>query len=915
MTRKISLFAWMCIVALWFAPQLNAQNLLTGGDMESDAAWTLAPFNTADVLYDWAYTADAPLSGKDGVLHVTVQTSTAAQSGIYQAVELTAGESYSVDAAVKIIGQVKTAWFQVFVGQTDPATTTGDYVPSTEEGAIVTQIASYYSWWSTATTPPKPNSTIQAGAASKLAFVPTTTGTYYFLIKWGANASGYQEVLVDNIRFGKDIDPVITVPTAAFVADKRVGFAPMAVNLKSASVQATTFGWDLGDDATSTADELDHIYSAPGKYTVSLEVGNDVGEDKVTKDNYITVMAPVEITAGGVIGGGNMENPNAWGRTLLNSPIDLGEETCLSTIDTTWNYTGNDTPVAGNGGALHIRATAAGGDNVQYCIWQKVYLLSSRIYRFDGAFRDNSDNLRHFWSEAYIGSEAPVSGSDYGASNGTLLASLSNWETADGVVKKMDGTYQLNATNNKGYTPDLDGDYYFVFKVGSSGNGLTAEVPDNVFDVIIDELSLAEINPKPFTDFTAENESGFSPLTVTFKNTTQYGDTYEWDFGDGSSKSTVFEPTHTYTDLGDYTVTLKASNAQGDSTLTKIGFVSVVAPYSLPDGEKLYGGDMTRGGYWKTTPYGLNLKSNVTWNYTAEPFEGSVDGVVRVVNNRIAFYQPVQVRMGYVYKFDCDVWVKSSSTNMWIQTFMWETEPPQDTDILTAANTMGELRTYADGTVSGYAGKFTEKSIKGTSYTGDKGTFKATADETRYFVIKLGTNNTMDVLLDNLSLKEYLAPVEPLFTSFTVEGDAPLEVEFFDLTGGDPQSWLWDFGDGSTSTESDVVVHTYTTPGVYTVSLTVTDKNGLAATVTMENYITVTGESAITAPAGENVKVVPVNKSIVVVSTEKAAIALYDIRGVLIEKAEGNYFKSKELAQGVYIVNVNGRAFKTIVKQ
>jgi PKD repeat protein len=903
------------MVALWFAPQMNAQNLLTGGDMESAGAWTLAPFNTADVVYDWAYTADAPLSGNGGALHVTVPTSTTAQSAIYQSVSLVAGESYSVDAAVKIIGQVKTAWFEIYVGQTDPATTTGDYVAGTEEGAIVTRIASYYSWWTAGTTPPKPNSTIQAGAASKSAFVPTTTGTYYFLIKWGANASGYQEVLLDNVQFGSNLSPVVTVPTAAFVSDKRVGFAPMAVNLKSTSTQATTFAWDLGDGGTSTADELAHTYAATGKYTVSLGVSNAIGTDAIEKADYITVMDPVEITAGGagdVLIGGNMENGAAWSTSLLSSPIDLGQPECLSALASTWNYTGSDTPTAGNGGALHVVVTASGGDQVQYCIYQQVHLLSSRIYQFDGAFRDQSSNLWHFWSEAYIGEAAPVDGSDFGASNGTLLASLSNWETADGIVRKIDGTYQLNATN-KGYTPPLDGDYFFVFKVGASGNGLTAAEPDNVFDVMIDELSLTEINPIPWVDFTAENESGFSPLTVTFKNNTQYGVSYEWDFGDGSAKSTAFEPTHTYTALGDYDITLKASNALGDSTLTKVGFVSVVAPYALPDGEKLYGGDMTRGGYWKTTPYGLNLKSNVTWNYTAEPFVGSDGGVVRVVNNRIALYQPVQVRAGYVYRFDCDVWVKSTSSNMWIQTFMSETEPPQDSDPLLAANTMAELRTYADGTVVGFAGKFSEKAIKGASYGQTVGEFRASFDETRYFVIKLGTNSTMDVLLDNLSLKEFIAPVEPDFTSYEVEGEAPFRVEFFDLTGGDPQSWLWDFGDGATSTEQDPT-HTYTSAGKYTVSLTVTNSEGLAATATKENYITVTAGTAIVAPAAENVKVVSVDESIVVVSNTAATIGIYDVRGLLIEKAQGNYFKSKQLAKGIYVVNVNGKAFKTIVK-
>lgn len=49
-----------------------------------------------------------------------------------------------------------------------------------------------------------------------------------------------------------------------------------------------------------------------------------------------------------------------------------------------------------------------------------------------------------------------------------------------------------------------------------------------------------------------------------------------------------------------------------------------------------------------------------------------------------------------------------------------------------------------------------------------------------------------------------------------------------DVTG---LSYLWDFGDGNTSTDS-VATYTYTTAGSYTVSLTVTDANGCSATST-----------------------------------------------------------------------------------
>ena len=62
------------------------------------------------------------------------------------------------------------------------------------------------------------------------------------------------------------------------------------------------------------------------------------------------------------------------------------------------------------------------------------------------------------------------------------------------------------------------------------------------------------------------------------------------------------------------------------------------------------------------------------------------------------------------------------------------------------------------------------------------------------------------------------------FSSDVTFGDFPLEVRFEDLSVGLTAGWLWDFGDGQTSTEKNPS-HTYTRSGSYNVSLTVTSPN------------------------------------------------------------------------------------------
>ena len=53
-------------------------------------------------------------------------------------------------------------------------------------------------------------------------------------------------------------------------------------------------------------------------------------------------------------------------------------------------------------------------------------------------------------------------------------------------------------------------------------------------------------------------------------------------------------------------------------------------------------------------------------------------------------------------------------------------------------------------------------------------------------------------------------------------GEVPLTVQFTDLSAGTPISWLWDFGDGATSTQQNPV-HQYDQTGLYDVKLTVQD--------------------------------------------------------------------------------------------
>lgn len=82
------------------------------------------------------------------------------------------------------------------------------------------------------------------------------------------------------------------------------------------------------------------------------------------------------------------------------------------------------------------------------------------------------------------------------------------------------------------------------------------------------------------------------------------------------------------------------------------------------------------------------------------------------------------------------------------------------------------------------------------------------------------------------------------FTSNITSGGIPLSVQFIDTSTYVPTSWTWSFGDGGTATGQDPL-HTYTSAGTYTVTLTVTNADG-SHTITRTGYITLS--KSATAP-------------------------------------------------------------------
>jgi PKD repeat protein len=79
-------------------------------------------------------------------------------------------------------------------------------------------------------------------------------------------------------------------------------------------------------------------------------------------------------------------------------------------------------------------------------------------------------------------------------------------------------------------------------------------------------------------------------------------------------------------------------------------------------------------------------------------------------------------------------------------------------------------------------------------------------------------------------------PPTAAFVGTPLSGTVPFAVQFTDQSSGSPTSWLWSFGDGSTSNVRNPS-HTYNAAGTYNVTLTATNLGG-SNSITKTAYIT-----------------------------------------------------------------------------
>lgn len=125
--------------------------------------------------------------------------------------------------------------------------------------------------------------------------------------------------------------------------------------------------------------------------------------------------------------------------------------------------------------------------------------------------------------------------------------------------------------------------------------------------------------PLPVTDFSVSQTSGTTSTVFNFTSSTTNSPTdWVWTFGDGDV-SYEENPSHTYSAIGTYTVSLTASNETGSDTETKIGLITIedritaglVALYEFDEGSGSVIYDTS--GYLTALNLDINNVANVSW--------------------------------------------------------------------------------------------------------------------------------------------------------------------------------------------------------------------------------------------------------------------------------------------------------------
>ena len=184
-----------------------------------------------------------------------------------------------------------------------------------------------------------------------------------------------------------------------------------------------------------------------------------------------------------------------------------------------------------------------------------------------------------------------------------------------------DGTNSTQRNTTHAYS--ITGNYTVNLTV-SNANGTSSKLGTI-------NISTKPVVP-PVANFSTNLTSGYVPLTVQFTDLSTNATSWKWSFGDGSPLTTEYNPTHTYSKAGTYTVKETVSNAAGKDTEVKTNYITVKSALQAPVAD--FSANITSGGApmeVKFTDKSTGSPTEWKWNFG----DGSqiIDGTTSTYQN------------------------------------------------------------------------------------------------------------------------------------------------------------------------------------------------------------------------------------------------------------------------------------------
>ncbi|MEM1216850.1 MAG: PKD domain-containing protein, partial [Bacteroidota bacterium] len=381
--------------------------------------------------------------------------------------------------------------------------------------------------------------------------------------------------------------------------------------------------------------------------------------------------------------------------------------------------------------------------------------------------------------------------------------------------------------------------YNWVFGDGGSGSSAAPNHTYNtpgMYDVSLQVLTdqagcnVTEIFPALVTVGGVQGVNFFTnpnpalvcdpPLTVGFINSTNpTGLTFDWNFGNGNTFTGIAPPNELYTEAGDYTVTLTASDSLG-CTGERTRPVSILSPISclnVPDtvcGEELV--------FYE--PFAL--ADEIVWEFPAS----SLQGIDELGRRWVIFTEPGINEVGLQLTNNTPITcVLDTTLLIWADTVNMELAADPT---FTCENI---LTTDFSATSSSGAG-FEWLSQNGDSIIGPMATFTYEHIDTLEFQMNNLTPFLTQLVATNPSgCRDTILHIDTIFTPNAlfmpdvVSGCAPLTVDFEDYSASfsDILSYQYNYGDGNTAVfaNDDNHSYTFTEPGEYEVVLDIVNAN------------------------------------------------------------------------------------------